>query len=130
MGLNDSYDAVRGQIILLSPLPSLDKTFSLILQEERQRQARNTALPTSELSALLAYQNFSKKKDRSDLVCHHCGKVGHTKEKCYKLVGFPPNFKLTKPRTRNTSAAPYSANHVAAHITASSLKHLLQVPLN
>ncbi|XP_041016135.1 uncharacterized protein LOC121258655 [Juglans microcarpa x Juglans regia] len=120
MGLNDSYDAVRGQIILLSPLPSMDKTFSLILQEERQRQARNTALPTSEPSALLAYQNFPKKKDRSDLVCHHCGKVGHTKKKCYKLVGFPPNFKFTKPRTGNTSTAPYSANHVAAQITASS----------
>ncbi|KAF5442021.1 hypothetical protein F2P56_036962, partial [Juglans regia] len=126
MGLNDSYDAVRGQIILLSPLPSLDKTFSLILQEERQRQARNIAVPTTEPSALLAYQNFPKRKEKTDMVCGHCGKMGHTKEKCYKLVGFPPNFKFTKPRTGNASAAPYSANHVAAQITASS--HEAPVP--
>ncbi|KAF5465279.1 hypothetical protein F2P56_015299 [Juglans regia] len=120
MGLDDSYDVARGQIILLSPLPSLDKTFSLILQEERQRQARNTTLPISEPPALLAYQKFSKKKDKSDLVCHHCGKIGNTKENCYKLVGFPPNFKFTKPRIGNTSAAPYSANQVAAQINAPS----------
>lgn len=38
VGLNDTYESIRGQIILMSPIPSLDKTFSLILQEERQRQ--------------------------------------------------------------------------------------------
>ncbi|KAG2690053.1 hypothetical protein I3760_09G169300 [Carya illinoinensis] len=119
MGLNDSYDSVRGQIILLSPLPSLDKTFSLILQEERQRQARNIALPISEPSALLAYQSFPKKKEKSDIVCHHCGKVGPTKDKCYRLVGFPPNFKFTKTKFGNASTTPYSANQVAGQITTS-----------
>ncbi|KAF5475506.1 hypothetical protein F2P56_007306 [Juglans regia] len=115
MGLNDNYDAVRGQIILLSPLPSLDKTFSLILQEERQRQARNIAVPTIEPSALLAYQNLLKKKEKTDLVCGHCGKMGHTKEKCYKQIGFPPTFKFTKSKFGNGFGKPvaHSANQVA-----------------
>ena len=26
-------------------------------------------------------------------MCSYCGKVGHIKEKCYKLVGFPPGYK-------------------------------------
>ncbi|XP_041016146.1 uncharacterized protein LOC121258667 [Juglans microcarpa x Juglans regia] len=122
MGLNDSYDNVRGQIILLSPLPSLDKTFSLFLQEERQRQARNIDVPTSEPSTLLAYQNFSKKKEKIDLVCGHCGKMGHTKEKCYKLIGFPPTFKFTKSKFGNGFGKPatHSANEVARDQTVAT----------
>lgn len=38
MGLNDSYAQVRGQILLMEPLPRINKVFSLIIQEERQRK--------------------------------------------------------------------------------------------
>ena len=51
MGLNESYGAVQGQILLLDPLPSINKFFSLVLQEERQRE--NTP-QTNEVAALLA----------------------------------------------------------------------------
>ena len=37
MGLNETYDAVRGQILLMAPMPPLRKVFSLILQDEKQR---------------------------------------------------------------------------------------------
>ena len=36
MGLNDTYAAVRGQILLMDPIPSLSKVFSLLLQDEKQ----------------------------------------------------------------------------------------------
>ena len=35
-GLNDSFSQVRGQILLMDPLPHIEKVFSLISQEERQ----------------------------------------------------------------------------------------------
>jgi hypothetical protein len=38
MGLNDTFSQVRGQILLINPLPSINKVFSLVLQEERQRE--------------------------------------------------------------------------------------------
>ena len=38
IGLNDSFSAVRAQILLTDPLPSLHKVFSLIIQEEKQRE--------------------------------------------------------------------------------------------
>jgi len=38
MGLNDSYAHIRGQILLIDPLPPMNKVFSLLLQEERQRE--------------------------------------------------------------------------------------------
>jgi hypothetical protein len=38
MGLNDTYSAVRGQILLMQPLPNIRKIYSLLLQEEKQRK--------------------------------------------------------------------------------------------
>ena len=35
MGLNDSYSQVRGQLLLMDPLPAINKVFSFISQEER-----------------------------------------------------------------------------------------------
>lgn len=37
MGLHESYSTVRGQILLMEPLPTINKVFSLLVQEERQR---------------------------------------------------------------------------------------------
>lgn len=37
-----------------------------------------------------------KRKPRKDLTCTHCGKKGHVKEKCYKIIGFLEDFKFTK----------------------------------
>ncbi|EOY33340.1 Uncharacterized protein TCM_041297 [Theobroma cacao] len=34
-----------------------------------------------------------------DIVCSHYGKKGHTKEKCYRLIGFLEDFKFTKTKT-------------------------------
>jgi len=36
MGLNDSYSAIRGQILLMNPLPSVRQAYSSISQEEKQ----------------------------------------------------------------------------------------------
>ena len=37
MGLNDTYTIVRGQILLVDPIPSLSKVFSLLNQDDKQR---------------------------------------------------------------------------------------------
>lgn len=96
MGLHDSYSAIRGQIVLMNPIASLDHVFSMVLQEERQRETSSLIMPISEPSALAVYQHSFKKKGKSDVVCAHCGKTGHCKDKCYRLIGFPPGFKFTK----------------------------------
>jgi hypothetical protein len=38
VGLNDSFSAVRAQILLTDHLPPLNKVFSLIIQEEKQKE--------------------------------------------------------------------------------------------
>lgn len=41
MGLNDSYSAIRGPVLLYEPLVDINKVLSLILQEEKQRSFKN-----------------------------------------------------------------------------------------
>ncbi|XP_060969595.1 uncharacterized protein LOC133036851 [Cannabis sativa] len=42
MGLSDSYSQVRGSILLMDPLPEVNRVFHLVTQEEHQRGANNT----------------------------------------------------------------------------------------
>jgi len=37
MGLNENYSAIRGQIMLMQPLPTVKKAYSLLCEEEKQR---------------------------------------------------------------------------------------------
>ena len=40
---------------------------------------------------------------RGKITCSHCGFIGHTKDKCYRLVGYPPGWKL-KPKGSNSGS--------------------------
>jgi hypothetical protein len=37
MGLNESFSHIRGHILLMEPLPPINKVFSFVIQEESQR---------------------------------------------------------------------------------------------
>ena len=107
-GLNDCYSQVKTQILMMEPVPSIDKAFSLVIQEERQSSSTINGTP-SVGSATLAVKNqfFNQgsssnnsngKNFKGDVgkgrpVCSHCGKLGHIMEKCYKLFGFPLGYK-------------------------------------
>jgi len=41
-GLNESFSVVKTQILLMDPLPPINKVYSLVVQEESQ----NSLLPT------------------------------------------------------------------------------------
>lgn len=55
MGLNDSFSHARGQILMMDPLPSFHKAYSLNLQEERQREVGSGAV-TSDSQLAFAIQ--------------------------------------------------------------------------
>ena len=114
MGLNDSFANVTAQILMMKPLPTINKAFSLVVQEERQQGIGVTSLGnTGDSMALytrfeVPRNNYGRrgyfgKKDRP--LCSHCGISGHIVDKCYKLHGFPPGFKF-----RNAS---HAANQVS-----------------
>lgn len=41
MGLNDAYTGVRGHILMMKPLPSLNQSYAILLQEESQRESHS-----------------------------------------------------------------------------------------
>jgi len=108
MGLNDSYFAVRGQILLYEPLPNINKVLSLVLQKEKQRSLKNGGAMNSvmahpiETTTLYSNANSNAKVNHSGKgnsmkdgpVYNHCGKIRHVADKCYRPHGFPPGFKF------------------------------------
>ena len=55
MGLNETYAAVRGQILLMEPMPPLSKVFSLLLQDEKQRKVGTRKVLVDASAALAAF---------------------------------------------------------------------------
>uniref|UniRef100_A0A2N9ISU2 Retrotransposon Copia-like N-terminal domain-containing protein n=1 Tax=Fagus sylvatica TaxID=28930 RepID=A0A2N9ISU2_FAGSY len=101
--LNQDY--VRGQILLMDPLPTINKVFSLVSQEESQRELNSgsTACGINSSATALAVTNFKPnnggknygRKERP--LCSHCGITRHTMEKCYRLHRYLLGYK---PRAR------------------------------
>lgn len=114
MGLNESYTSVRGNLLMMNPLPSLGQTYSLLIQEEMQRQVNTTTHflsdSASSFSAGTQKQSYPRKPDgrrNSQIFCHHCKRQGHTIDKCYKIHGYPnkqlQSFKQKGVRFANST---------------------------
>ena len=128
MGLNDSFAQVRGQLLLMDPLPPINKVFSLISQEEHQRKIGSQAASVNDSNNTMAFVvqreaasrsgtgpnthpgNKNQKKERP--FCTHCNYHGHTVEKCYKIHGYPPGF-----RQKNKNQPFNNSNIVANQVT-------------
>ncbi|KAL5576834.1 hypothetical protein UlMin_018533 [Ulmus minor] len=125
MGLNEFYTQIRAQILMQDPFPPINKVFSLVVQEERQRGLTSSSLSDSASFAIHAgnsaylrgkYDNRQSEKP----TCSHCGYVGHTIDKCYKLHGYPPGFRFkngTTPTNVNRFSSSSSSNISATPMT-------------
>lgn len=81
MGLNESYKAVRSNILMMSPLPNVRQAYSLIVQEEMQRQVSSE--PTENFSIAAAVPG--KGGNPRQKMCDHCNRSGHTIDECRTL---------------------------------------------
>ncbi|XP_019239958.1 PREDICTED: uncharacterized protein LOC109219947, partial [Nicotiana attenuata] len=107
MGLNEVYTTMRGNILMMKPLPSLAQAFSLLVQEEKQREFKPSSHLNLESTSLhvntapsqhqnpFGARNFkthytvNSGQSRGRPFCDYCKRPGHTKDKCYKLHGYP-----------------------------------------
>lgn len=111
MGLNESYSQIRGQILLMDPIPNVNRIFALVVQEERQRSISNISNTNSPVAFNVQSSNFKGNSSGNDtsrnynrnqkLVCSHCQRIGHTIDKCYRLHGFPPGHKFHSKNSNN-----------------------------
>uniref|UniRef100_A0A7C9D4U9 Uncharacterized protein n=1 Tax=Opuntia streptacantha TaxID=393608 RepID=A0A7C9D4U9_OPUST len=132
MHLNDEYEAIRGQILLLEPLPTVNKAYSMIQRVERQRHVTNTTGVSREVAAcvnkvtdygdsehvnaLVAKGKLKKdyRKPKLSKVCDHCQKPGHEKDQCFKLIGYPDWYEDFKGKKKPIGA------RLAANVVADS----------
>lgn len=102
MGLNESYSTVRSQILLMSPLPSVNHAYSMIMQEESHRKHSSSNIG-DDLVPFSLVQMVQKKRFTG--ICDHCKVKRHKRETCYKLIGYPVDFKFTKNKVNSNSAS-------------------------
>ena len=94
MGLDDaSYGTVRSNILASDPLPSLNRVYAMLVQEERVRMMAKSTEERGLVVGLAMQANY-KEKGRGDMVeklmtCSHCGKNGHDMKGCFQLIGYP-----------------------------------------
>ncbi|XP_061368692.1 uncharacterized protein LOC133311632 [Gastrolobium bilobum] len=108
-GLNEQFAHVRSQIMLMTPLPTINKAFSLVMQQERQLQLDVHGGNASETKKFASStENFrgrgSSYRGRGRFnggrgqisgskFCTHCKKTNHTIESCYFKHGFPQGYR-------------------------------------
>ncbi|XP_074373494.1 uncharacterized protein LOC141713822 [Apium graveolens] len=127
MGLNESFNVIRGSTLMRSPLPSIDQVYSLLLQEETQREIHSTGhfLPDSaSLNASRPHnsgnynhlRNAGKRfqSDAMKLICTS-GLSGLTPDFCTQLM------QLLKSAQPSFDAAISSANFAGTISTLSSV---------
>lgn len=94
---------------MIDPLPSINKVYSLLIQDESQRAIGHSTIAYVESTALAtkASSGFgygggnasghvgkgNKNKGKQRPVCSHYGITGYVSEKCYKLHGIPPAIR-------------------------------------
>ncbi|KAL5713994.1 hypothetical protein ACHQM5_016016 [Ranunculus cassubicifolius] len=123
-GLHDRFAPIRSQILLIEPMPTAEKIFSLVKQEESQQAINNNMLPTIDSAALQIQSPYGRSsrassQKRQRPFCDHCNRYGHTKTTCYQLNGYPP--KSGPSSHRSHSQPPHFHNNGVAAAASSSI---------
>ncbi|XP_047331120.1 uncharacterized protein LOC124934642 [Impatiens glandulifera] len=123
LGLNESYENVKDQILNSDPFPPVHKAFAIVLNIEKKRelnilyhnsQAAMNVIETNESSEKVCSMINSKQAAmaKNKLLYKHCNMKGHLKEGCFKLVGYPDWWIKPKDKRRNTQQTHVHAQSV------------------
>ncbi|GJS16107.1 hypothetical protein Tco_0410579 [Tanacetum coccineum] len=88
-------------------IPDVKGAFATLFRDESHRstQSHNVSKISNGNSTFMARtnnisnnwsnsnNNQNKRLNRPNLLCTHCNMNGHTADRCFELVGYPPNFK-------------------------------------
>nr|KYP51308.1 Retrovirus-related Pol polyprotein from transposon TNT 1-94 [Cajanus cajan] len=132
-GLNEEYSQVRSNILMMDPMPSITKTFSLIQQHEREIGGTSLLSPPTNSTTFATLTNASTKPSsferagssnnrgggssnnrgggcfgtgngRGNRFCAKCKKTNHTIDSCFEIYGYPVGYR-NKDKSNSTSKA-------------------------
>jgi len=151
MHLNKDYEAIRGQILHMDPLPSISKACLMIEKIEQQRQvtggvtgAREIAAVDNRLNSTNYTGNFKhvtgstfntknnsnirfkrdNKKVKNARFYGHCQRTGHTMDQCFKLIDYPYWYDISKNKNKGKESSK-----VAAHVYTQNSNSTQDTPL-
>uniref|UniRef100_A0A803QQV4 Retrotransposon Copia-like N-terminal domain-containing protein n=1 Tax=Cannabis sativa TaxID=3483 RepID=A0A803QQV4_CANSA len=119
IGLNESYNNVRCQILMQEPLHIINRAYASVILEERQREICSTNSETSKDTSASTVETSndqfagSSNFNRSKVTCSHCGIPGLTMSKCYKIHGYPLGHKYYNRFLARDSGASQNGKVVA-----------------
>lgn len=129
-GLDAEFNQARGEILRKDPPMDLEACYAFVRKDQQQRSTMEDVKRETDSVVNLATRSRTvkeKEKEKSsnnkknNFVCTHCGEEGHSKQRCYELVGYPEWWDFSKrPRRKvgQTSMATTKGDDgtpVAAH---------------
>ncbi|XP_021602565.1 uncharacterized protein LOC110607721 [Manihot esculenta] len=108
IGLNESYECVKDHILLMDPLPSINKAYTMFLRFEKQKDSHNISNDFNTAMAISTQRNFNepasekflakrgKINRRDDRVCTHYNTTAHMKKTYFKIYGYLEWFSKLK----------------------------------
>ncbi|GJY97448.1 ribonuclease H-like domain-containing protein [Tanacetum coccineum] len=140
MGLDDSYFAIRSNILTREPLPSVKATLAVVSGEESHRNVTSdgTTKPTATAFAAKTFDkkrfnnnNFNSnnkgtssnsnsinKGPNPNLKCTNCNKIAHLVDRCFELVGYPAGYVKINFNANNRLV---SSNNAYADVHSNSV---------
>nr|GEV11818.1 putative Gag-polypeptide of LTR copia-type [Tanacetum cinerariifolium] len=135
MGLNDMFQPIRSSLLARETLPNVKDAFVIISKEESHRGITSSSFGSvtrPHVSSFVAKSNSwnnnrnikfdnnkrirnstNNKGHNHNLHCTNCGKVGHTIDICFDIIGYPPGYnKNHGPKPNGPST--FNANFVSS----------------
>ncbi|KAJ8621389.1 hypothetical protein MRB53_029918 [Persea americana] len=90
-GLDETFEQVRGEMLRKDLLPSLEECYAVIRREAVRRETLNTDAGNSDVAVMIMKNKSraSRGSEKPNYKCTKCNKSGHTKERCYEVIGYP-----------------------------------------
>ncbi|GJW88262.1 ribonuclease H-like domain-containing protein, partial [Tanacetum coccineum] len=120
MGLDEVYAPIKSIILTTDPIPDVKGAFATLSTDESHRGTQSHSS---------SKMGNARKLNRPNLVCTHCNMNGHTADRCFELIGYPPNFKKnTGPNKGSASNNVASRNKDQSHtFTDDQYKRLMSL---
>ncbi|XP_071705033.1 uncharacterized protein [Rutidosis leptorrhynchoides] len=133
MGLSDEYTTVRSKILLRDSVLDVKEAYAIISREESHKGISNDKISKTRANTFVAQSNntFNKAGNNSGnyqnnnnyngnqnqtLKCKKCNKLGHTIDRCFEIIGYPPSFRRRVSGNQNnvnSGNRSYSNNSVS-----------------
>ncbi|XP_057251842.1 uncharacterized protein LOC130591897, partial [Beta vulgaris subsp. vulgaris] len=86
---SQKFGSVVSTLLMSDPLPTMNAAYAKIIADERKQSVSAAQEATSATSVGFSATGSASGRSSDRLECSHCKRVGHDKDHCYSLHGFP-----------------------------------------